>query len=51
MNLGDTAIERRKKGGRIVLHWYDDEQLEQIVRQITDRPADEIATAPDQFDI
>ena len=46
-----VVIERRKKGGRIVLHWYDDEQLEQMVNQITRSQAPADDSSPDEFDI
>ena len=46
-----VVIERRHKGGRIVLHWYDDEQLEQIVNQITSNQTAPDISVPDEFDI
>ena len=46
-----VVLERRRKGGRIVLHWYDDEQLEQIVNQITNSQAAPDISVPDEFDI
>ena len=46
-----VVIERRRKRGRIVLHWYDDEQLEQIVNQITSSQTAPDLSVPDEFDI
>ena len=46
-----VVLERRRKGGRIVLHWYDDEQLEQIVNQITNSQVAPDVSVPDEFDI
>lgn len=46
-----VVVERRRKGGRIVLHWYDDAQLEQIVNQITSSQAAPDISVPDEFDI
>ncbi len=46
-----VVIERRRKGGRIVLHWYDDEQLEQIVNQMTSSQEKPPIGVPDEFDI
>jgi ParB family chromosome partitioning protein len=42
-----VTVDRRRRGGRLIIHWYDDEQLEQIVAQIgrAAQPAPEPAPA------
>ena len=44
-------LQRGRRGGKIVLSWYDDEQLEHIVNQILDTAADTQLVAPDRIDI
>ena len=44
-------LQRGRRGGKIVLSWYDDEQLEHIVNQITDTGAETQLAAPDRIDI
>ncbi|MCZ6706735.1 MAG: ParB/RepB/Spo0J family partition protein [Chloroflexi bacterium] len=47
-----VMIERRRKGGRIVIQWYDDEMLEAIVNTITaDQGRAQPVAAPESIDI
>lgn len=47
-----VMIERRRKGGRIVIQWYDDEMLEAIVNTITaDQGRAQPIAAPESIDI
>jgi ParB family chromosome partitioning protein len=46
-----VLIERRRRGGRLVIQWYDDEQLEQIVSRIVEASSAEPTQVPEQFDI
>lgn len=46
-----VSLQRGRRGGKIVLSWYDDEQLEHIVNQIIDSGAETQLAAPDRIDI
>ena len=47
-----VMIERRRKGGRIVIQWYDDEMLEAIVNTITaDQGRAQPVAAPESIGI
>ena len=46
-----VRVRRGRRGGTLVLSWYDDRQLEQIVNQIVDSTSQKLDQVPARIDI